>query len=186
MSEEPVGQLARALDATGHVVEAVGPDQWSAATPCADWTASDLLRHLVRGNSLFAAALGGETLPQEAGPDLQAAYRDSAAALLAAFSAPGALERMVTSPFGTVPGAVVLNLRLTETLVHGWDLAQATGQPAEFPADLAEQALAWSQSALEQLPEDRYPFAPPQPVAPDASAIEQLVGCLGRSVAAPA
>jgi uncharacterized protein (TIGR03086 family) len=188
MSAEPVSQLARALDATGQVVDAVAADQWAAATPCTDWTAADLLRHLVLGNSRFAAAVSGDSLPEDAGPDsgLPAAYRDSAAALLTAFGAPGALERVVTVPFGTVPGSVALHLRLTEVLVHGWDLAQATGQPAEFPADLAEQELAFSQSALEQLPADRRPFAPSQPVGQDAPAIERLVACLGRSVAAPA
>ena len=187
MSAQTVSQLARALDATGLVVNAVTTDQWTAATPCTDWTAADLLRHLVLGNSRFAAAVSGETGPQEAGSgiDLPAAYRESATALLEAFAAPGALERMVTVPFGTVPGSVALHLRLTEVLVHGWDLAKATGQSAEFPADLAEQELVFSQSALEQLPPDRRPFAPSQPVGQDAPAIERLVACLGRSVAAP-
>jgi uncharacterized protein (TIGR03086 family) len=187
MSSETLSQLARALDATGLVVDAVTEDQWAAATPCTDWTAADLLRHLVIGNGRFAVAVGGETRPEAAwsDPELPAVYRDSAAALLAAFSAPGALERMVTVPFGTVPAAVALHLRMTEVLVHGWDLARATGQSAEFPADLAEQELAFSQSALEQLPADRRPFAPSQPVAQDAPAIERLVACLGRSVAAP-
>ena len=91
----------------------------------------------------------------------------------------------MTVPFGTVPGAVALHLRTTEVLAHGWDLARATGQSVEFPADVAERELAFSQSALEQLPPDRRPFAPPQPVSPDAPAIERLVACLGRSVAAP-
>ena len=46
MSAQTVSQLARALDATGLVVNAVTTDQWTAATPCTDWTAADLLRHL--------------------------------------------------------------------------------------------------------------------------------------------
>ncbi|HEX9624708.1 MAG TPA: TIGR03086 family metal-binding protein [Streptosporangiaceae bacterium] len=187
MPDETLSQLARALDATGQVVDAVTADQWTAATPCTDWTAADLLRHLVVGNSRFAVAVSGDPGPDDIGPDtdLPAAYRDSAAALLAAFATPGALERIVTIPFGTVPGAIALHLRLTELLVHGWDLAKATGHSVEFPAEVAEQELAFSRSALEQLPPDRRPFAPPQPVSPDASAIERLVACLGRSVAAP-
>lgn len=189
MSAEFVSQLARALDATGQVVDAVTADQWAAATPCTDWTAAELLRHLVVGNGRFAAAFGGETRPEAAWPDaeLPAVYRDTAAALLAAFGAPGALDRIVTIPFGTVPGSVALHLRVTEVLVHGWDLAKATGQSAAgFPDDIAEQELVFSQSALERLPPDRRPFAPSQPVGGGAPAIERLVACLGRSVAAPA
>jgi uncharacterized protein (TIGR03086 family) len=79
---------------------------------------------------------------------------------------------------------VALDLRITEVLVHGWDLARATGQPATFPDDLAEQELAFSRAKLADIPSDRSPFAPPQPVAEDAPAIDRLAACLGRSVAA--
>ena len=38
---------ARALDATGHIVDGVAADRWHAATPCADWDAHGLVNHLV-------------------------------------------------------------------------------------------------------------------------------------------
>src|SRR6266513_3088890 len=66
--------------------------------------------------------------------------------------------------------------------VHGWDLAQATGQPALFPDRLAEQELAFTRHALADLPAGRSPFGPPQPVATDAPAIDRLAACLGRAV----
>jgi uncharacterized protein (TIGR03086 family) len=102
--------------------------------------------------------------------------------MLAAFRQPGALGRIVTVPFGKVPGIVALNLRVTEALVHGWDLAMATSQPARFPADLAEEALVFCRDKLGDVPPDRRPFAPPQPVADDAPAIDRLAACLGRDV----
>ena len=102
--------------------------------------------------------------------------------MLGAFREPGALDRIVTVPFGTVPGMVALHLRITEFLVHGWDLARATGQPVIAPDDLAAQELAFSRSMLAKIPPDRRPFAPPQPVAGLAPAIDQLAACLGRDV----
>jgi len=78
---------------------------------------------------------------------------------------PGVLERVFTVPFGTVPGMVALHLRITEVLVHGWDLARAIGELATFPDDLAEQELTFGRGRLADVPPDRSPFAPPQPLA---------------------
>ena len=98
------------------------------------------------------------------------------------FGRPGVLEETFPMPIGTMPGTAVLHLRLTETLVHGWDLARALGRPAPFPDDLAEQALEFSRAALGNLPPGRMPFAPPKPVPDDAPAIDRLAALLGRDV----
>jgi uncharacterized protein (TIGR03086 family) len=169
----------------------VRDDQWTDPTPCTEWNVRDLVSHHVVGNYAFASILHGErpAAPQEMlgpGRDLLSAYRDSAAAVLGAFRQPGVLERLFTVPFGTVPGMVALHLRITEALVHGWDLARATGQAADFPDDLAEEELAFSRAKLGDVPAGRSPFAPPQPVADDAPVIDRLAACLGRSVAADA
>lgn len=189
MPAGPVSQLSLAIDTTGQVIAAVDATQWAGATPCTEWTVSDVVRHLVAGNYGFAKAVDGQERPtvDEAAPadaDLLAAFRDSGAALVEAFSRPGALERIVAIPVGQVPGAVALHLRITEILVHGWDVATATGQEADFPGDLAEAELTFSRGMLGKLPPGRTPFAPPQTVSQDAPAIQRLVACLGRDVGA--
>lgn len=192
----------------GRLVAAVPADRWDAATPCAEWTVRDLVQHLVDGTGQVAAALAGATAPQrpdgpadpagadagavvgsdegspgsDEGGDLAERYRAAESAMLAAFAAPGAMERLVTVPLGTVPADVALHLRTVEALVHGWDLAVAAQQPVALPDDLAEQELAFARGALAQLPPGRRPFGPPQPVREDAPAIERLVALLGRSV----
>ncbi len=122
---------------------------------------------------------------QPSGDALAAAYRESAGQMLAAFRQPGALQQVLTVPFGTVPGIVALNLRLTELLVHGWDIARAARVAPAFPAGLAEQALAFTQANLASVPADRRPFAPPQPVPGSAPAIDRLAALLGLPVTAP-
>ncbi|HWG74657.1 MAG TPA: TIGR03086 family metal-binding protein [Acidimicrobiales bacterium] len=188
MEESPVEHLAGALDACGRLIVGIRPDQWAAATPCPAWTVRDLVAHLVAGNRLFIGALGGEAPdPSGAGaPDASApaalveGYRATVGPLLKAFAAPGVLQRMVSVPFGTVPGIVALHLRITETLVHGWDLARATGQDARFPDDLVEQELAFTKPKLDAIPPDRSPFAPAKPIANDAPALDRLAAMLGR------
>jgi uncharacterized protein (TIGR03086 family) len=168
------------------VVGAIRDDHWSAPTPCAGWTVRDVLNHLVGGNRGFAAVLTGEPRPEHAadqlGGDPLGAYRQSGEALVEAFSRPGTMETTVTLPAGTVAGAVAVHLRLTEILVHGWDLARATGQQVgDLPADLAEQELEFSLIQLEKLPPGRHPFAPPRPVSDGAPAIDRLAALLGRT-----
>jgi uncharacterized protein (TIGR03086 family) len=188
MPSAPIDQLSIALDAAERILLAVRDDQWHDPTPCTDWQVRDVVNHMVVGNDLFARIVRHEP-PATArampgtGPAFLSAYRDSAAALLDAFRQPGMLQEVFTVPVGTVPGIVALHLRIVEMLVHGWDVARAIGYPATFPDDLAEQALAFSRGKLPDIPADRSPFAPPQPVADDAPAIDRLAACLGRSVA---
>jgi uncharacterized protein (TIGR03086 family) len=183
----PIDDLAQVLDATERLVAAVRDEQWSGSTPCTDWNVRDLLGHLVGGNVMFARLLrgdAGDARPAEPlGDDPLAAYRAAADELLAACRLPGAMERTLTVPFGSVPGAVAVHLRLVETLVHGWDLARATGQAVDYPDELVERELEFTLGALGNIPPERRPFAPPQQVPGDAPAIDRLVARLGRSVA---
>ncbi len=187
MTNGLVDQLSVALEAAGHAVEGVSETQWDSPTGCTEWKVRDLVDHLITGNFRFAAIISGAppASPQETSgedADRLPAYHDSSRSLLAAFSRPGVLEEVFTVPFGTVPGIVALHLRTVEALVHGWDLAEATGQSVEFPLDLAEQELQFSRAKLADLPPDRAPFAPPKPVADDAPAIDRLAALLGRPV----
>jgi uncharacterized protein (TIGR03086 family) len=193
VTTSPVEQLTQALDAFGELLAGVGDGQWSAPTPCTDWTVHDLVNHMVGGNRLFAEILRGDPDAlsrrqgglgrDHLGVDPVTAYRDAAEDLLEAFRQPGVMDRLVTVPVGKVPGAGALHLRLVECFVHGWDLARATGQPVEFSADVVEQALTFTRRKLADLPPERAVFAPSQPVADDAPAIDRLAACLGRPVA---
>ncbi len=187
MTADPIAHLVLALDATEKLISSIGNERLTLPTPCTEWTVRDIVHHLVVGNHHVASAFNGEPSGRKGDPqgpeaDLFSAYRGSGLALLDAVRRPGALEMVVTVPFGSVTGAVAVHLRVTELLVHGWDLAQATGRPIAFPEDLAERALRFSQSALTKLPPGRAPFAPPAPVPDDAAAIDRLAACLGRQV----
>ena len=179
-------QLSRAFDAVAGLISNIRADQWSAPTPCTDWTVRRLVNHLIGMNRVFAALLADQPPPPRPSADHieddpVGAYRDSAAMLQAAFGQPGVLERTYHGPLGTATGAERLQIRLYDLLAHGWDLAQATGQPADLPDDLAAQSLAFART---QLTEQTRPgrFGPAQIVAGQAPAIERLVAFLGRPV----
>ena len=189
----PANSLARALEATRTIIGGIKEDQWSSQTPCPDWTVRALLNHLVVGNRIFAAILRGDPPTSDErrrrydhdmlGPDALQSYREAGAELVAAFSQPTVLHSVFEAPVGTVPGVVLFHLRLTEILVHGWDLARATRQPAAMPDDLALEALAFSSSPrAPAVPRTGHPFGPIHDIAGSAPAIDRLAAYLGRAV----
>ena len=192
MTAAPLAPLATALAATGGLVDPLDGDEWQLPTPCSDWTVRQLVGHVVGGNRLVTRALRGEPVPpleqlgrrdpaDQLGDDPSAAWQHSADDLLAAFAAPGVLERTHTVPAGTLPGPAIVHLRVVETLVHGWDLAVATGRQLAVPDELAAAELAFSRDLLGRLPAGRTPFAPSRPVDDGAPALDRLAALLGRS-----
>jgi uncharacterized protein (TIGR03086 family) len=182
-----LADLDRALAATETVAAGVRSDQWAAPTPCTELDARGVLNHLVRGNFLFAAIIRDSPRPvpgtDHLGSDPRTAFRQAATDLREAFAAPEVLEAVYQAPFGAAPGARLAHVRVVEVLVHGWDLARATGQSADFPEDVAERALAGARRALITRPEGPgAPFAAEVPVPRDAPAVDRLAGFLGRLV----
>jgi uncharacterized protein (TIGR03086 family) len=185
--DEALQDLDRALAGAARIVAGIGAGQWALPTPCTGVDVRALVNHLVTGNLLFAALVTGTPPPDRGadhlGDDPAAAFRGAAASLSGAFRTPGALGTVYTAPFGTAPGMALVHVRITEQLAHGWDLARATGQPADFPDDVAEHALAGAHAQLKSRPEGpNAPFAPEVPVPADAPAIDRLAGFLGRPV----
>jgi uncharacterized protein (TIGR03086 family) len=185
MTTVSVEDLARACTSVGDLLAEVRPEQWKAPTPCTEWNVREVVAHLVGMDLVFAAMIEGGPMPERGvdrlGDDPVGAYRSSSAALLAAFSGPGVLERSYRGPLGSATGAERLQIRLYDLLAHGWDLAQATQIPARLPEDIAERALAFAQAQLSTQSRTGR-FSEPQPVEEPAPAIDRLAAFLGRPV----
>jgi uncharacterized protein (TIGR03086 family) len=177
----------QALDATGRLVAGIGPDQWRSATPCAGWDVRALVNHLVSGN-LWAAELGaGRTISEVGrrldgdvlGADPVAAYRASGEAAAKVFAAPGALEAPCAVSYGPVPGSVYAGHRFIDVLIHGWDVAKATGQDTTLDRRLVDacQEVVAPQAALLR---GSGQYGEEVDSAPNADAQTRLLAALGR------
>lgn len=179
-------QYRRALLATGHIVAKVRPEQLADPTPCRDWNVRQLLNHIVAGNHTFAeVARGGraEATGDPADytrPDPGTNYLASAEAVLAAWSEPGAMERRCHMPFGDIPAPAAVSIHFLDLVVHGWDLARATGQDATIAPDLAAEALDISHDLLSPELRELGVFGPEVPVSADDLLHERLVAFMGR------
>jgi uncharacterized protein (TIGR03086 family) len=178
--------IGRAVDQTGRIVAAVKPDQLGEPSPCEDWNVRELLNHTLGGMRMFAAAARGETVDESVyrsdlvGDEPTAAYEREAAGLKEAWSDPSLLERTCELPFGTVPGVMAANMGFVEMLVHGWDIAKATGQQPDLDPELSEAALA----IMTRIPADqmRQPgvFGPEVSCSEGATIHDRLAAFLGR------
>lgn len=170
------GHLGPAL---GAVVGGIAPDQLDRPTPCAEFTVRGVLEHMIGGATAFAAAYRGETPAEPDVRDPLQGFGPALEDLAAAISAPGALDRTVAAPFGEVPGETFARFVVLDGLVHGWDMATATGQPYEPPDELVAAVDAFARGALDPL-RDGTTFADAVEPAPDASPIERLAAYTGR------
>lgn len=184
MSTEP---LEQAIAATRGVLANVDDDQLGDPTPCSSWSVSELINHIVGGQRFFAAGLRGEKPAGEvddAAADFVAAFDEESAKTIAGFAADGALDQTYTLPFGEMPGSAFMGLVTTDTFVHGWDLAKATGQSTDLDPELAEALLARAKASIPDAfrgPEGA-PFGPIAEAPAGATAADQLAAFLGRSV----
>lgn len=177
----------RVQRAAEDLVAGVRPDQFDDPTPCTEWIVRDLLNHLVYVDLLYAGHIDRGERPEPGeriGDDPAAALRDAGRRADAAFSRAGVLAESYPSPFGDIPGSVIVQHVVNELLVHAWDLAKATGQPTDIEPDLAEESLSVWRAWIGGLPRGGEGFGPERPVVDDAPAADRLAGYLGRTVTA--
>jgi len=180
---------ARASVAMTAIIAEIAPEQYDGPTPCGGWTVRDLLRHVVAGNVKYVAIAEGAAWARggpdvDLGADPAATYRETFDAMIEAWRRPGALHREIVLPRGPSTGEAALFLHLGETLVHGWDLAKATGQAPVFEPDVVEASLAQYQSWLPPNRPPDSPFDDATTVPDDAPLIDRFAAFLGRDVSA--
>lgn len=171
-------QLGPLLDAT---VAGISPDQLDASTPCSEYDVRGILEHMIGGATLFTGAFQGTEPGEPPLADPLPAFAPTIGGLFDSMRAPGALDGTIQAPFGEVPRATFAQYVVLDGIVHGWDLATATGQPYDPPDELVAAARAFAEQALDPM-RDGTTFADATEAPADATPIEQLAACTGRKV----
>ena len=188
-----------ATSALAGLLRATAEDQLGAPTPCPDYTVADLCDHIGGLTVAFTqaatkSAVPGGTEPSGDGSRLESGWRDRIAgdldALAAAWTAPEAYTGLTQAGPIELPGEIAALVALNEVVVHGWDLAVATGQDFAVDPTLLETCRGFVASF--EVPEGAaagagsaesdadLPFGRPVPVADDAPALDRLVAAAGR------
>lgn len=181
---EPLEQFDVVVPVFQKLAAATSPAQLDDRTPCSEWAMRDLFDHLITGGTTFAALVRGDEPPVPAKPtdDAMAAAASAAVADVdAAFRQPGAMERIVPTPFGDLPGEVFARLLAFDLLMHTWDLARTTDQDVPVPDEVVLDVDAFARQALTADLRGPGTFGPEVEAPAGASPIDRLAAFSGRT-----
>ena len=189
MSEhtDNAGALVSAARTFVEVAGSISPEQLRNSTPCAEYDVRGLLNHLLYwGPRLEAAARRLPAPPQDAGENaadlvgadwLQRLTRQSEG-LAGALASPAAWAGTTVMSM-ELPASMVGGMVLTEFVVHGWDLAVATGQPNVCEPAVAQAALGVL-AAMSEQGRQMGVFGAEVEVPPSADTLERALALSGR------
>jgi uncharacterized protein (TIGR03086 family) len=184
--------LGPAAQRLAGLVSSIADDELGKPTPCPAYTLGDLVEHVGGLALAFTAAANkerNEHCEREAAGDVSRLAQDwrstiprDLAALAQAWRELGAWDGMTRIAGSDSPAAVVGLVAADELVVHGWDVARATGQPYDAePAALeaAQRFLAMFASPDAPAGPD-VPFGPCRLVSDDAPLLDRVVALAGR------
>ncbi|MEU9097704.1 TIGR03086 family metal-binding protein [Streptomyces sp. NPDC048361] len=174
------------------LLDGVADDQLAGPTPCPEYAVRELLAHILGLSVAFQDAARKEMGPSTstapgtmAPPELPADWRTSLpkslAAMAEAWRDPAAWEGEAQIGGLRLPAAVTGCVGLDELVVHGWDVARATGQayrPA--PADL-EVSFGFLAPSKDDPAARGTAFGPAVEVPDEAPMLDRLIGASGRN-----
>ncbi|MGN9911581.1 TIGR03086 family metal-binding protein [Phytohabitans sp. LJ34] len=163
--------LEKAITETSAVLRGVEPDQLGLPTPCRDWDVRTLANHLLQVATALGLAGRGEPIPDGVwGRELIA---DGWADRFGSLAVPATTSDWA----GAAP--VIAAMLASDVVLHGWDLARATGQEYRCDPAAAEVAHRFVAETGEQGRRMGI-YAEPVPVAADAPVLDRALGLSGR------
>jgi uncharacterized protein (TIGR03083 family) len=203
--------LHRALDTATVVIEHTTATQFADPTLCTEWTVKDMINHLVVATRTFAIAaeqasaapeahtavpasaslsparvsawigLGQLTSRGRVRADPRSVWDRTAHRAIAAFEAPGVLDKVANLPFATMSVKLALDILIFDVATHATDLARATGQTMP-DKELLEAVLALGHQVISPKLRRAGIFDEEQPGPADAPIEDRLLTFAGRRI----
>ncbi len=181
---ENLRSFTKAIYAMDAVVQRVPVDRWDAASPCDGWTARDVVAHQVGVlNGAAQTIRTGDMARTDAPTDRSepvAMWNAARDGVLEALDHPGRLQQSGRYWFGDMTIDQFIGMVTWDPLTHAWDVAQATGQPAHLPEDVAQQMFDTIEPIRDRLAKRELISPAPVEVGADADVVSRYLALVGR------
>jgi uncharacterized protein (TIGR03086 family) len=172
------------------VVSGIDDAELDVVSNCAPWTVRRLAGHALKNQLFWAGVVTGQDLmaqdeamaavPYDA--DLGPVAAEVTATVVELWHTAGVLEARHVTPFGELPGAVVVDFALVDAAAHAWDLSASVGRPMECPPGWVDDLTGVVERTCTDHAVEIGLVKPPTEAPPDATASERLMARAGRIV----
>jgi uncharacterized protein (TIGR03086 family) len=168
------------------VVSGVSDDALSDPTPCPDWDVRALANHMLGTIEAMRRVGAGEDLDEDdpwgaAGDHMSERWRDDLGERLSGFAeawdSSEAFEGEAMG--GKMPKQMIGLMAYTEALLHGWDLARASGQEVAYDEGVVAAALE-AMGQIGEMGRQQGAFGPLVDLPREATALDQVLAQAGR------
>ena len=185
--------LTQAEGQLGRVVHELDAAELDAPTNCPPWTIRRLASHALKNQLFWAGTVTGQQLmaPEEAMGavayvgDLAPVADEVTGRVLGMWHGDGVMTAQHDTPFGVLPGSVVVDFAIIDAAAHAWDLAASLGRAIEFPPEtiptMSEVVALTCTDQTVELGLVKPPTEPPV----DATDTERLMAAAGRAIPRP-
>jgi len=187
---DQIATLEFAQSALRGQVTALEEGQMREISNCEPWTIRQLASHALNNQLYWGGLVTGEIIvsfeetmgavPYEG--DLARFALEAGERSLSMWRTSGALEAILDTPFGKLPGAVVINFPTIDALCHAWDLAASVGEPIEFPAEMLPAISVVVEATCTDAVRELGLIKAVAPTRVGATATEKLMAVSGRSL----
>src|SRR5258708_10905023 len=180
---DQLATLDYALDELRAVVATLDDAEMDTGTNCEPWTVRRLASHALNNQLLWAGLVTGQELVSTEDTmgavaiegDLAPVADEVVGRTSALWRSDGVLEAMHATPFGELPGAVVVNFATIDAIAHAWDLSASVGHPIEFKPDAIPAISAVVEATCNDAARAAGLIKPATEAPPDASATARLL-----------
>jgi uncharacterized protein (TIGR03086 family) len=180
--------LTRTVNQLDRVIGGLDAQEMDRDTNCPPWTVRRLASHVLKNQLFWAGCVTGQELMPQAEAmaavaytgDLRPISAEVCAEVLRLWQTDDVLTDTHLTPFGELPGSVVVNFAVIDAAAHAWDLSTSVGRPLDFPPDwIPSMTGVVELTCTEHAVEIGLVKPPVQPSA-DATDTQRLMAAAGR------